>query len=168
MRYKTQFKRRHEVPPGTSVRQTHGNVIFLCQFRQHEHVDLLLLFTACLILRNMQLLLLLLLLGISAPVTIALRQPWKLQAPDPLGNVRLLADCLCKWPGSSLQHCMAHLCHSMQRMHVAQVLTVPPVPPAMADNKNDLGDDCIPAYCQPSVTVHVSISRVCLHGSLSW
>lgn len=64
----------------------------------------------------MQLLLLLLLHSVIAPATIALRQPCQLQAPDPLGNVRLLADCLY--------------------------------------NKNDLGDDCIPAYCQPSVTVH--------------
>lgn len=38
-------------------------------------------------------------------------------APDPLQNVRLLADCLY--------------------------------------NHNDLTVNCIPAYCQPSVTVHV-------------
>ncbi|KAF6253991.1 hypothetical protein COO60DRAFT_364180 [Scenedesmus sp. NREL 46B-D3] len=64
----------------------------------------------------MQLLLLLLSCTIIAPIAFASRQPWQLIAPDPLGNVRLLADCLY--------------------------------------NKNDLGDDCIPAYCQPSVTVH--------------
>eukprot|EP00879_Flechtneria_rotunda_P024546 GHRR01026025.1.p1 GENE.GHRR01026025.1~~GHRR01026025.1.p1 ORF type:complete len:233 (+),score=47.67 GHRR01026025.1:207-905(+) len=40
----------------------------------------------------------------------------RIWAPDPVGNVRLLADCLY--------------------------------------NKNDLSDACIPAYCEPSVTVH--------------
>jgi hypothetical protein len=45
----------------------------------------------------MQLLLLLFLNGVIAPAAFAMRQPWQLKAPDPLGNVRLLADCLCRW-----------------------------------------------------------------------
>lgn len=43
---------------------------------------------------------------------------WTLGAPDPLQNVKQLADCLY--------------------------------------NHNDLSEGCIPTYCQPSVTVHVS------------
>jgi hypothetical protein len=39
-------------------------------------------------------------------------------------------------------------------MHAAALLTDPGYL-SETDNKNDLGDDCIPAYCQPSVTVHV-------------
>jgi hypothetical protein len=45
----------------------------------------------------MQLLLLLSLHIVIAPTAFASRQPWELKAPDPLGNVRLLADCLCRW-----------------------------------------------------------------------
>lgn len=61
-------------------------------------------------------LLILLTLGLGTRNVHAARQWDFISTPDPLGNVRLLADCLY--------------------------------------NKNDLGEDCIPAYCQPSVTVH--------------